>query len=281
MRTLKEFLKKRGIPIMAVALVIAVVTALTVYFGSSSFVNGAVNVVMKPVRICVSAIAQNLEKVYDYMYKYDQLEAENRELKNQIADMQQELLDSTDANEENDRLRELLGLKKKHSDFVFENATVISWGASSWASNFTINKGESSELAVGDCVVTEAGYLVGQITELGSTTATVTTILDSSSNVGALVEKDSSAAVACGDFTLMNQGLMKLKYISDGTDLLAGDLILTSGKGGVFPQGIVIGCVESVGIDETGLSQYATIAPAMELGELTHVYVIKDFDVAE
>jgi rod shape-determining protein MreC len=278
---LKEFLKKKGIPVMAVAVVIAIATAITVYFGGSGLINRGVNWAMKPVRVCVSAIAGSLEKVYDYMYKYDQLEAENEELKAQIAEMQQENIDSAGAAEEISQLRQLLGLKEKRSDFVFENATVISWGASSWASTFTINKGESSDIALGDCVVTSSGYLVGQITELGTTTATVTTILDSSSNVGVLIEKDSSAAVACGDFSLMNQGLMKLTYISDGTELLAGDIIMTSGKGGVFPQGIIIGYIQTVGIDETGLSQYATIQPAMDLSELTRVYVIKDFDTAE
>jgi rod shape-determining protein MreC len=278
---LKEFLKKKGIPVMAVAVVIAIATAITVYFGGSGLINRSVNWAMKPVRVCVSAIAGSLEKVYDYMYRYDQLEAENEELKAQIAEMQQESIDSAGAAEEISQLRQLLGLKEKRSDFVFENATVISWGASSWASTFTINKGESSDIAVGDCVVTSSGYLVGQITELGTTTATVTTILDSSINVGVLVEKDSSAAVACGDFSLMNQNLMKLTYISDGTELLAGDTIITSGKGGVFPQGIIVGYIQSVGIDETGLSQYATVEPAMELSELTRVYVIKDFDTAE
>ncbi len=72
---------------------------------------------------------------------------------------------------------------------TLESAKVVAWTTSNWANSFTISKGTNADIAVGDCVITEYGVMVGQVTEVGSTWATVSTVIDLNTNIGALVSE--------------------------------------------------------------------------------------------
>ena len=164
---------------------------------------------------------------------------------------------------------------------MFESAKIVSWNASNWASSFTISKGESSGIEVGDPVVTEYGALVGQIIELGDSWATVRTIIDVDMNVGALVGEVGSSAMLVGDFSLMQQGMTKLAHLTEGALLLAGDTVLTSGKGGRFPQGLVAGTILEVKTEAGGQTPYGVVEPACDLDSLSQIFVIKEFSISE
>ena len=84
-----------------------------------------------------------------------------------------------------------------------------------------------------------------------------------------------------GDLALMGEGRLKLSYLSADAQLLSGDVVTTSGLGGFYPGGLVIGTVESVRTGDDGLAQYAVLAPAARLGELSEVFIIKDFDIVD
>ena len=119
------------------------------------------------------------------------------------------------------------------------------------------------------------------VTEAGLNWATVRTILDSESSIGALVFRSGGSALAQGDFSLMGQGRMALTYLGTEPDVVSGDLIVTSGLGGYFPSQIVIGYVEEVRASDNGLDHYAVLRPEMSLDGLTEIYVVTSFDVVE
>ena len=183
--------------------------------------------------------------------------------------------------DENERFRNLLGFSEKHSDFVYESAKIVSWSASNWGSSFTISKGERNGIEVGDCVVNEYGALVGQISELGESSATVRTLIDVDTSIGALVGADGSAAMLMGDYTLMRQGQVKVTWLTEGAQLFLEDDVLTSGSGGLIPQGIVIGSVASIQSEAGGQTEYGIIQPAVDLDTLVQVFIIKEFDVVD
>jgi rod shape-determining protein MreC len=183
------------------------------------------------------------------------------------------------SNDENDRLRTLLNLQYQRPDMVFEDANVISWNPSNWSSTFVINKGSSSGIALYDSVITETQALVGQIIEVGATTSVVRTIVDAETSVGALIDRTGISGVANGEFTLMNEGVLKLAFLPAGSDLINGDTVLSSGKGEVFPQDLIIGTIISTQKEESGLSWYGIIQPAAELHALTQVFVITDYQI--
>lgn len=280
---MKEYLKKNGIRLGVVILAVVLVALLAgrVMGGRADFLTNAIVTVREPIRQAASSVADWLDNLYGYLFEYEQLKAVNESLRIQLAEAQEEARSGRDALDENERFRNLLGFAEKHSDFVFESARIVSWSASNWGSSFTINKGEKNGLEVGDCVVNEYGALVGQISELGESSATVRTLIDVDTSIGALVGADGSAAMLMGDYTLMRQGQVKVTWLTEGAQLFLEDDVLTSGSGGLIPQGIVIGSVASIQSEAGGQTEYGIIEPAVDLDTLVQVFIIKEFDVVE
>ena len=79
----------------------------------------------------------------------------------------------------------------------------------------------------------------------------------------------------------MAEGKLKLSYLPSSAQLVSGDEVLTSGKGEVYPSGLVVGQVEGVFTDPSGQSRYAVVVPSADLEELIQVFIIKDFDIVE
>ena len=280
---MKEYLKKNGIRLGVVILAVVLVALLAgrVLGGRADFLTNAIVTVREPIRQAASSVADWLDGIYGDLFEYVQLKAENESLKIQLAEAKEEARAGKDALDENERFRNLLGFAEKHSDYVFESARIVSWSASNWGSSFTVNKGEKNGIEVGDCVVNEYGALVGQISELGESSATVRTLIDVDTSIGALVGADGSAAMLMGDYTLMRQGQVKVTWLTEGAQLFLEDDVLTSGSGGLIPQGIVIGSVASIQSEAGGQTEYGIINPAVDLDTLVQVYIIKEFDVVE
>lgn len=280
---MKQYLRKNGIKLGIIVLVVALIAGVGTYFlkGNAGFFTDLTGAVKAPVQRIVSSLSEWLEGVYGYVYEYDELKAENERLRSELTKAKQEAKDGEAAVEENERLRELLGFAKKHSDMDLESAKIVSWTSSNWAHSFTISKGSDSGIAVGDCVITEYGVLVGQVTELGTTWAVVSTVIDINTYIGAFVSNNGSSGLVVGDFALMQDGYAKLTYLAAGTQIFTGDEVVTSGSGGAFPQGIVIGTVESVKAEAGGQIEYGLIKPGCDLNSLVQVFIVKDFEVVE
>lgn len=280
---MKEYLKKNGIRLGVVILAVVLVALLAgrVMGGRADFLTNAIVTVREPIRQAAASVSNWLDGVYGYLFEYEELKAENESLRMQLAEAKEEARAGQDALDENERFRNLLGFSEKHSDFVFEAAKIVSWSASNWSSSFTISKGAKNGIEVGDCVVNEYGALVGQISELGDSSATVRTLIDVDTSIGALVGADGSAAMLMGDYTLMRQGQVKVTWLTEGAQLFLEDDVLTSGSGGLIPQGIIIGSVASIQSEAGGQTEYGIIDPAVDLDTLVQVFIIKEFDVVE
>ena len=130
-------------------------------------------------------------------------------------------------------------------------------------------------------MIDASGDLVGIVEEVGANWCTVLTVLDANLEMGGLIARTESTAVLEGDFDLMGQGRLKMTYLPADTELIPGDLVLTSSMGGNYPSDLVVGTIESIHSDASGMSRYAVIAPAADLDSLVQVFVITDFDIVE
>ena len=182
---------------------------------------------------------------------------------------------------ENEQLRALLDLTARHRSFVLEDVRVTARFTSNWESKLTLSKGSSAGIEAGDCVITETGVLVGIVAETGINWSTVSTVINTDTQMGGIVMRTYSAGVLEGDFALMNQGKLKLNYLPEEAQLVSGDEVLTSGRGEVFPSGLEVGRVEGVFTDPSGQTRYAVVAPSVALDSLIEVFVIKDFEIVE
>jgi rod shape-determining protein MreC len=279
----KDFFRQNGILILIAAVLLALVTAVVSVLlgGTANPLANLAGIISTPFRSGINAVVNWTQERYSDAFEQDQLKEELQRLREENAKLQEQAREGEAASRENERLRNLLELREKRRELDFESATVTAHSTSNWASTLTISKGASMDIAVDDCVVDEYGNLVGVVAEVGENWATVATLIDSGTEMGGLLARTDGSAILEGDFALMSQGKLKLNYLPENSSLLAGDLVLTSGMGGVYPPRLVVGYVEEVRTDASGMTQYAVVVPETDLASLKQVFVITDFDVVE
>ena len=279
---MKKFFHSNGALVLLIAGLLAVITLVvsTIVSGADPIANlwGAVTT---PFRQAGAAISNWSDRTFSERYDSEYLEQEVERLRQELAAMEAKAREGEDAIEENKNLRELLKLRQKRSDLTLENVTVTTRTLSNWESSVTISKGSNYGLEKDQCVIDAYGNLVGVVDEVGLNWATVLTAVDTGIDMGGMVSRTNDAAVLEGDFSLMTQGRLKLSFLPQGALLVAGDEVLTSGRGGVYPQGLVVGNVESVHDDPSGMTRYAVVVPKADLDHLNQVFVITSFDMVE
>ena len=278
---MRKVLKTAGLVVLAALVLVLALTVIGRLTGRENIFTRSFQSAAAPAEKLVSSAAVKLEELRAALRDYEALKAKNEELEARIAAMEEEVRQSQGANAENDRLRTLLELKRSHTDYKLLDASIISWGSSNWSSTFDLDKGSFSGVEVGDCVITETGFVVGVVTETGLYSCSVRTLIDPRTAMGATVHSTGLTAVAEGDFSLLAGGELKLTYVFENSVLELGDTVLTSGAGGVYPAGLVIGKITGVASEEGGYGQYGIVTPSAELESLSQVFLILEYGEAE
>ena len=277
---MKTFFRKKSVKVLIAALVIALISALSISFSASNkdVITSGANLILQPLRRAMNTVVNQFEHLYTYMYRYDKLEAENTALKERIADMEEEYRGYSEVYSENERLRGLLELKEVRTDYELEAAVIESWSASNFESAFTINRGSENGIELKDCVIDQFSNAVGMVTEVTETTAVVSTVVDTSNSMGAIVSETGDSGIARGDFSRMQEKTLKLDYLPDDAELISGFSVITSGSSGLMPKGLLIGKITDMNINSSGVGDYAVVTPACDFGTLEFVYIITDFE---
>jgi len=285
---MKALINKRIIIIASTALLIAFITFISVNaFNSVGPVTGFANTITRPVRSLASNIAGAFGNIYASIYRYEELERRNEELIQSIAHLQLAQSEAAELREENSRLRSLLLFRERHGGHAHEPATLEGWTGDNWTHTFRINRGYmNSRIAEGMGVTTESGILIGQVFNVGPTTSTVITVLDTRFSAavfigGETIEDSDGTATVKGDFTQMHNGLLILDYIDDNIVVNQGSFVVTSGAGGVFPSGLTVGEVVLVDTHPSGIGRFATVRPSSPINAISEVYVILGFQHQE
>lgn len=280
---MKDFLRRNGIWLLVIAFLLSVLIGVfsAVMGGNADPLSNLVTTITAPVRNGVAAVGNWVQGVSRYVFRYGEMEQQIADLETENAQLQEQVRESQEALQENELLRDLLDLREKRRDFVFESAKVTARSASNWESTLTLSKGSESGVQEGNCVITSTGVLVGVVSEVGSHYATVSTVIDTGMEMGGIITRTNAAGVLEGDFSLMQEGKLRLSYLPDEAQLVTGDEVLTSGRGDVYPSGLVVGQVEGVFSDASGMNRYAVVVPEVNLDTLVEVFVIKEFDIVE
>lgn len=279
---MKRFFSKNGLLLLAaVATVMVIFCIISAVSSGTPFLRNAAGVIASPFRAAGSAVAGWFSDVEARFDDVETLQEENDALRRYVAELEEQLRRSESAVEENERLREVLGLQNDHPDYVLTEAAVTERAISNWSAALTLNRGTADGVDIGQCVTDEYGNLVGVITDAGYNWSRVTTLLDTESAVGATVQRTGDVAVAEGDLELMGSNCLALRYLTDPDALISGDQVVTSGLGGYLPGGLVIGAVREVRIDDGGVNRYAVVKARVEPRSLVQVFIIRDFDGAQ
>ena len=177
--------------------------------------------------------------------------------------------------DENERLRMMLELKSNAQDKDMVGCEVIAKDPGNWFYSFTVDKGSHHGIKVDDAVISNQG-LVGRVTDVGHNWAKVLTIIDADSSVGASISRTQNLAIVDGDLSLADSGQCMMNFITNDSSLVVvGDTVVTSGLGGVYPAGVLIGTVSEIKSDAMGYSQYAVIDTAVDFERIREVMIIR------
>ena len=236
-----------------------------------------VQAVLTPLRAGASALTDQAENIYDYIFKYEQLAAENASLREQLSQIQEDNRDAASIKRENDRLRELLELTKEHEDYELVDSYVISWDSTDWSYSFTINRGSRSGIEVGMCAITESGAVVGVISEVGSNYSVITSVLDSSLDISATIASSGYSGIVRGSYATGQEGMLRMDYLASAAVIRKNDQVVTAGST-VYPRNLVLGKIVDWDINDNGLAKYAILQPAADIDSLEQVFIITNFD---
>ncbi|MBS3905948.1 MAG: rod shape-determining protein MreC, partial [Syntrophaceae bacterium] len=195
---------------------------------------------------------------------------ENEQLKKRMADLQRENDQMREMVLSHERLRKLLQFRETLSSTVIA-AEVVGRDPSSWFKSVTVNKGEKDGVQKGMAVISPEG-VIGQILKTAPSYSAVLLITDYNSAIDSIIQRTRAKAIVEGG----GENRCQLKYLLRAEDVVAGDRVVTSGLGGNFPKGLMIGEIKKVDKKGYGIFQYAELTPSVDFTRLEEVLIIKE-----
>ena len=266
--------KVRVILIIALLLTagLAVLTSLTGTTVGDLFVKS----VLTPLRSGAQSLTTHAEQLYNYIFEYEALSAENEALKQELATFRDNALKAAATQRENERLRKLLELKAMHEDYTLVDAYIIGRSSVDWTHSFTINRGTTAGIEPGMCAITENGEVVGLVIEAGTNYAVIKSVLDSSLEISATIAASGYSGMVQGAYTSENAGLLLMDYLPSSSVIRNNDRVVTAGST-VYPRNLILGYVVDAGFNDTGVAKFALLRPAADIDTLEQVFIITSF----
>ena len=205
-----------------------------------------------------------------------QVLAENEKLKEQNAELTNQLTNAKIEQYELENLRQLFNLSEKYPTYEKVAANVIAKDSGNWFSSFTINRGKNDGIEPGMNVIAGSG-LVGIVTEVGPNYAKVRSIIDDANNVSAMVPSTGDNFNVSGNLKTMNEAMViTFSGLRDDENLIkVGEPVITSYVSDQYHQGILIGYISSIENGPNKLTKIGTITPVADFEHLEDVLVIK------
>ena len=200
---------------------------------------------------------------------------ENRRLKEEIDRLTEENNRLSAEQFELQRLRELYELDQEYMQYEKTAARVIANDSGDWFQVFRVDKGSADGVSVGNNVMAGGG-LVGIVTDVGAHYATIRSIIDDSSRVGAMAIQSGDTCIVGGDLTLYVEGRLRISNIQKGADVKDGDRIVTSNISSKFLPGILIGYATDITLDNNQLTSSGYLIPAAQFHNLQEVLIITE-----
>ncbi|MFH1136002.1 MAG: rod shape-determining protein MreC [Pseudomonadota bacterium] len=231
-----------------------------------------------PERILLEAVAavqngfvtsaRGIEEAWRGYFFLVGLREENNELKKALTRSHTQINQLREAGLANQRLNRLLNFQDS-AKFPAIGARVVSWDPGPWFKTMTIDRGESAGLRPGMPVICDLG-VVGRIVETSPHFSKVLLIIDYNSSIDAVIQRNRVRGILAGK----SEAQCALKYVLKNDDVVRGDLVTSSGRGGVFPRGLVLGSVVRVRKPGHDIFLEVEIAPAVDFDRLEEILVV-------
>lgn len=264
--------------VLLAAVLIAAVSAVVLSLTGNSYPSTVVQGILAPLRAGATHLTAQAEKLYDYIFSYESLLAENEALKEQLSQMEDQARQAAALTKENQALRDALELKENNEGYKMVDGYIISWSSNDWSSTFTINRGTNVGIAEGMCAITANGEVVGLVTEVGSNYSVIKTVLDSSLEISATIVSSGYNGMVKGGYSTDHPDLLRMNYLPSSATIRNNDQVVTTGST-VYPRNLILGYVVDAGFDDTGVAKYALLEPAADIGALDQIFIITEYNV--
>lgn len=273
--------QKFFIACLGLALAVALFTGVFAVMGWGSLLSDVGSAVIYPFQWVGSKIGSGVSGFFSYFADIRDLRDEVESLKNENQELKDQLVDAEIMADENAWLYHYLTMKEERGDWSLCAASVIASATASgeggdYATELTLNRGSASGIAAGMPVVTGSG-LVGVVVEVGLNHCRVMTLLDTSVSVGAVTTRATENGLCEGDYARLHEGHATLKNLPEEADVEVGDIVVTSGRGSVYPYGIPIGRVTEVTANAFVRTTEAAVQPFTDFSDLTQVMIITKY----
>jgi len=262
--------------------IIVFITIMVFILMGVSSVNGAginhtgnlLTIMITPFQKASMALIDRTNDFFYYFKDMDKLREENKKLLSQIQKIKEENRKLNVYKNQNVELRKSLKLKDSYEDYEPIGANIIARDLGNWFNIFRIDMG-TSDGVFNDLPIRTSEGLVGRIQSADVTSSKVITMIDIGNTISAKLQKNGSYVLIRGDLELKEQGLCLMDYIDPDADVAVGDIIETSGLGGVYPKGIIIGKVKEIRKASNDFSKYAVVEPEVDFKRLAEVVILK------
>ena len=265
--------KKNGVigVVITIVILIIIVILSNINIENFSHIGGALGSFVMPVQNGLVYIKNKIQGNSTFFSDITTLKEENEKLKEKNSELEKSLRDKEIIKSENETLKEYVNLKDKYTEYSTVPAYIINKDTSNYSDILVINVGANDGIKVDMAVIANEG-LVGHVISVTDSTAKVQTLLDTASAVSSVVGSSRDNIIVRG--TLDNKKMLKATYIPTSASLLEGDKIETSGLGGIYPKGIIIGTIKEINNTKNLTNRYAMVEPAVNFNKIETVLVI-------
>ena len=275
---MNKLLRNRKFQITSAIIILLVVVLLSA--DRFSKVNIIRNIVTAPVTFVqkgINAIDDWADGLAASFRNYNVVIDENSDLKEENLLLKERLAILADVETENDRLRKAVKLKDRFSNYEVIGANIVGTDPGNFLYNYRIDIGSLDGVKIDDPVIAANNLLVGRIYSVGLTSSIVIPLIDELSGISAWTTKaDGGHAVVKGDIEFKSEGLCIMDTVNETVHLDIGDIVETSGMGGIYPKGILIGEVIELQKESSLIERYAIVRPFIDFNALEEVYILQD-----
>lgn len=267
---MKDFFKSNSVRIFLSTVFILIVLSVFTNSIDQNLLSSTVNSVTYPLSKVTAAATSDEDMSYsELLSEYEKLKEENAQLRSQLVNYYDTLTENT-------RLWKFYDLKKEHPEYSLVPSVVLRRDANNEFYSFTLDKGTTSDIAVGDPVVSDNG-LIGWVSETDLNTCKVVTILSPQTSVGATDNKSNDMGIVTGSALYCDDNLTTFTKLSASHKVKTGDIITSTGVSGIYPKGLIIGEVTDVCYDTYNSTYYAVVKPYDDITTITDLAIITDY----
>ncbi len=276
---MKRFFRSSSFKMLLViaAVIISGIVFAAVSHDASSPVASVVGTIFSPLQKLSAMITDNLDDVSLSFKSSTVYRAEIVELEKELEQYRKKMAEFDEYKNKVQAYEKFYGIKQKNDDYEFTYGSVISKDAADAYGSFVLNVGSKENVSVGDPVI-YGEYVVGIVKKVNFSTCVVYSVLDPRVNIGAFESGTKEYGYVSGDTKLYTDDLCKLSGLDASTSVVSGGIVCTSGAGGVFPNGLIIGEVVSVKKDDVSSAYYAEVKPFCAPDNVSDVFVITSFE---